>query len=65
MTATLGDEAFVIVNDADFVPRLRGRLGGKWLTVANLAREAVDFGKGVVVPPAEAYAWRENRCAAR
>ena len=60
ISATLGDEAFVIVNDADFVPRLSRRLAGRKLTAANLTYETVDFGNGVTVPAADASAWRER-----
>lgn len=60
VSATLGDEVFVIVNDADFVSRIRSRCEGKKLTVANLTYETVDFGGGVSVPAAEAFAWRER-----
>lgn len=60
VSATFGDESFVIVNDADFVPRLSRRHAGRKLTVANLTYETVDFGDRVSVPAAEAFAWREE-----
>lgn len=57
VSATLGDEAFVIVNDADFSLRLARRLSGKKLIVANLTFETLDFSEGRRVPAADAVAF--------
>ena len=52
--ATLGDAVLLVVNDADRVPRLRWELPSGKRVVLNLTAQTLNFGDGLIVPPAEA-----------